>query len=84
MLYIIVQEEDILFKDSKNSYLVLELSYATYGRMVTYGCLCDEKKVLLHMQQGTAIKGIYLINCMDLHHIGFCIQMSSMNQLRRH
>ena len=27
-----------------------------------------QNKVLLHMQQGTAIKGIYLINCMGLHH----------------
>lgn len=57
----IPQEEDILFKDVKRSYLVID-SYDTYLMMVQLGALSDDNKTLLQIQQGSATKGICSFN----------------------
>ena len=49
--------EDILFSDSVNSYLVMASSKDTYEMMISLGSLTDDDKVLLRLQQGSAVKG---------------------------
>ena len=61
LLYDIYQEENIIFRDAKISYIVTLPSKQVFDEMVYKGSFSDDKKLLLRMSQGTAITGLILI-----------------------
>ena len=61
LLYDIYQEENIIFRDAKISYIVTLPSKQVFDEMVYKGSFSDDKKLLLRMLQGTAITGLILI-----------------------
>ena len=50
-------QEDTVFKDARYSYIIIELDDVR-SMIIELGCFCDHDKLLFHMQQGNAIKGV--------------------------
>ena len=61
LLYDIYQEENIIFRDAKISYIVTLPSKQVFDEMVYKGSFSDDNMLLLRMSQGTAITGLILI-----------------------
>ena len=62
-MYDALIQVDIIFNNANCSYIMMESCYSDIRKkIVEFGSFSDDHKLLLCIQQGSAIKGIGIIN----------------------